>query len=243
MRTKSEIRQQNLSHLIGAATSMAAFGRTVDVRYNTLARLKAGKGETTADLCRKVEAALHLPARWMDEDRADLPEDIKRALREKTTRPGEREDGPAMSARRIQNVEWLVGSGHGAKAAFCDAVNWHASEFYMMKQRPLGWKRSQSIESRLQLPEGWLDLEHDHSAELPDSFEDRLDWARKKTGYRPPTASDAAATTAQGSLQLGLVQSPITRALIEKLLAVGAKNLLPEARALELLQEVVALER
>ncbi|MBC5766069.1 hypothetical protein [Ramlibacter albus] len=53
-------------------------------------------------------------------------------------------------------------------------------------------------------------------------------------------ASDALAAH---MVDLSRVASPATRALIEKLVAVGSKNLLPEARALQLFEEMAALER
>lgn len=43
-------------------------------------------------------------------------------------------------------------------------------------------------------------------------------------------------------VDLSRVSSTTARALIEKLIAVGGKNLLPEARALELLREIAALD-
>ena len=44
-------------------------------------------------------------------------------------------------------------------------------------------------------------------------------------------------------VDLSRVSSATTRALIEKLIVVGSRNLLPEARAAELLAEMAALER
>lgn len=249
MQTRASTRQKNLTLLLEAAFSMAAFGRVTGLKYTAMGAYKQGKQETTAEVSRKVEAALGLPDLWMDQARDALPEEVRRLVHAKTAGPNFREDSPDMTARRIRNVEWLVGSAYGAKAAFCEAVKWHQSEFYQMKIKPLGGKRATTMETHLQLPQGWLDQEHDYSQQLPDAFIDRLavlrqhaDFAAAASSPASPAAPAATAPVA-GVPLMARIESPITRALVEKLIVVSARGLLPEARALELLNEVVQLER
>ena len=69
--------------------------------------------------------------------------------------------------------------------------------------------------------------------------------ARDKLTVEPSPATPrrrASDVVAPHMVDLSRVSSTATRALIEKLIDLGGKNLLPEARALELLTEIAALD-
>ena len=86
---------------------------------------------------------------------------------------------------------------------------------------------------------GWEEALGLREGELDAPPEDKLTVApspatprRRASDLVPPRMVD-----------LSRIASPVTRALVEKLIIVGGKNLLPEARAQELLSEFAALER
>jgi hypothetical protein len=240
LNSPSQKRKQNLQLLLECCDSAAGFARGAGLGYGLLMGVKHGQRELTPDLARKIETELELPPRWLDGGHASVAPEMAKLVREKARRPGVREDLPELSERRIANAVWLAGTARGNISAFCKRAGWMATEFSQMKTRPLGPKRAASLERALDLPAGWLDLQHDAQTELPSAFEDRLAAIHERDG----TASrEEAAFSPAVEEKLAAVKSPITRALIEKLLDVGARGLLPEAQAVKMLSEVVALEQ
>jgi hypothetical protein len=86
---------------------------------------------------------------------------------------------------------------------------------------------------------GWEEALGLREGELDAPPQDRLTVAPSPATPRR-RASDLVAPHL---VDLSKVPSTATRALIEKLISVGGKNLLPEARARELLSEIAALDR
>lgn len=236
-------RKRNFNMLWDASESSAGFQRATGMRSAVLKEFDEDGAQLTRSVCARIETALELPLKWMDETRLTLPLDVIARVRAKAARPGRRADTPELSARRVANVEWLVGTARGAKTEFCNTVGWIAQEFSLLKTRGLSDQKARQLERQLHLPEGWLDTEQDHQAAMPTEFSERLEAVLERVA---PSLADVAAGPASSqadAISLTGIASPVTRALIEKLVEVSKKGLVPDAKAVELLSTVVALDR
>lgn len=185
-----------------------------------------------------------MPRGWMDEQRDALPLALCSRLRE-ATQTSAREDTLEVQERRRANVFWLVGEARGAKSQFARHVSWHVGELQQIKARPFGHKRAETLEQRLGLPPGWLDVEHSELG-LPEEFEDRLAALQQLS---PPAADDPDTVLAlpdpparPADISLEGITSPVSRALVEKLIGLARRNLLPDLTAVQMLSALVQLE-
>jgi hypothetical protein len=138
----------------------------------------------------------------------------------------------AREQNRLANVRRLIKKA-GTIKAFAAGVGAATSTVSQYAgpnpRRRITENMARGWEEALGLPEGELDA----AAE-----------ARLTVAPSPATPRRRASDlVAPHMVDLSRVASPSTRALIEKLARLGGRNLLPEARVLELLGEMSALER
>ena len=227
---------------------MANFAKVFDVGYTKIIAFKRGAKLLNSKDSRSLEEKLSMPQGWLDEEREALPEELSLRLKH-ATRTSARENTPEMQERRKANVFWLIGTAHGAKSQFARHVAWHVVEIQQIKARPFGPKRAETLEGRLGLPLGWLDIEH-RALDLPDDFEDRLATLQKLSPLpvvaqdTVPAPLEALAPSAEDSLEatLASISSPVSRALVEKLIGLARLNLLPDLTAIQMLSALVQLE-
>lgn len=233
--SRAENRLSNLLLVLNSAGSIARFARAYELSYGTLIHAKSTRQLVSAALARDVEKAVGLPKNWMDARHDALPPAVRIAIAERSTKPP---GDDAIEALRLRNVHWVVGEQRGAKAQFCRHVGWAEARFQHLAARAFGQLKARNLESKLELPQGWLDQEHSQALDLPEAFEDRL--ARLKALHAPAALAQASALAAVPDPR---IQSPVVRALVEKLSALAVANKVPELKALQLLNEVMELER
>lgn len=232
--SRAHNRLDNIPLVLSAAGSMARFAREYGFSYTHLMHLRNKQRPLTAEFAREIERAVGLPSGWMDASQNALPAAVARGIQARASKPAGDDE---MARRRLQNVYWLVGEQRGAKARFCARVGWAESRFQHMAVRAFGPLKARNLESKLKLPQGWLDQEHPH-VELPQEFDDRLACLLER--YTPAAAVPAAAVPAAVDQR---IESPVVRALLEKLTALAVANRVPELKALQLLNEVMEIER
>ena len=232
VQSRESIRRKNIALLLDAASSAALFSKAFGLQYSALLSARNGQKPVTAGMARRLEAALLLPKGWMDQAHTALPDEIHARVAERAVTPGD--DRETEGVRR-NNILLLVGEKHGAKGQFCRRVEWVPVQFQHLFRRSFGPVKARNLESKLRLPQGWLDQEH-APMDLPEEFEERL---RLFQIDEVPPLLPAQAPNGHEAQR---ISSPIARALIEKLTSLAAANKLPELTAVQMLSSLVELE-